>query len=372
MNGFELNNNSQILIISPEPWKWQHVSKHHYAITLANMGYKVYFLNPPITTSNQIEILNTKYANLYKIETPQVTKGLRFYPKSLRVFLEKKWLKKLENIIGEKFTTIWLFENSRFYNMEFAEDRLKIYHQVDSCQNFHIKEATSSADICFCTTDFIKRDLLPYNQKVFKVSHGINFKTDKTSLTKEEKNRFSHTNIHIAYIGNLDMIYINEDILYSLTNKYSNITFHFVGSYSQKGALYQICKEMKNIIWWGRVDSSLIPAILEQVDINLLVYRAEEYPEQLANSHKILEYLNSGKIIVATYTDEYKDKRHLLEMVNSSKDYIQKFDEVINNLEFYNSKEKHQERISFAKEHSYEKQLEKIISLIKKNDLKGL
>ncbi len=359
-------NNKQILIISPEQWKWQHVSKHHYAITLASKGFKVYFLNPPISTLNQVKMLDTQYQNLYEIEAPQVTKGLRLYPKRLRNFMEKAWLKKLEKNIGTKFDIIWLFENSRFYDLNFAEDRLKIYHQVDSNQNFHIKEASSSADICFCVTDFIKRDLLPYNQKVFKITHGINFTNQKSSLSKTQEDRFNHNSINVAYIGNLDMIYINEDILYKLTTKYSNITFHFIGSYSPQGTLYKICKEMKNIIWWGRVESTLIPTILEKIDISLLAYRVDEYREQLANSHKILEYLYSGKVTIATYTDEYKDKRHLLEMLDDSDKYLQKFDEVVKNLDFYNSKEKQQERILYAEDSSYEKQLEKVLLLIRK------
>lgn len=372
MNGFKLNNNSQILIISPEPWNGHFVSKHHYAITLASQGYKVYFLSPPNNNLKNIKISQTKYHNLWNIDAPQVTKGLRFYPKKLRNFIEQKWLKSLEKQIGSPFSTVWLFENSRFYDMNFAEGRLKIYHQVDSNQNFHIKEAASSAGICFCTTDFIKRDLLPYNQKVFKISHGVNFVTEKTSLSNEQKEIFKQDTINVAYIGNLDMIYINKQILCELIQKYANIIFHFVGSYSQKGALYQICKDMNNVIWWGRVESALIPNVLEKIDINLLLYRAEEYREQLANPHKILEYLHSGKVTVATYTDEYKDKRHLLEMVDNSNAYIQKFEEVINNLDFYNSKERQQERISFAKSNSYKKQLEKIVSLIQKNNLKGL
>ena len=77
--------------------------------------------------------------------TKSIVKGLRFYPKKIRNFTEKKWLEKLEDKIGQRFTTVWLFENSRFYDMSFAERRLKIYHQVDLNQNFHVREAASSS-----------------------------------------------------------------------------------------------------------------------------------------------------------------------------------------------------------------------------------
>ncbi len=221
-------NLKQILIISPEPWSGQFVSKHHYAITLASKGYKVYFLNPPNNTLVDIEIQNTNYKNLFSIVAPQLTKGLRFYPKVVRNFIENRWLKKLEQQIGSKFSTVWLFENSRFYDMNFAGDRLKIYHQVDSNQNFHVKEASSSADICFCVTDFIERELLQYSKKVFKISHGINLLTKYTSLSEEQEDRFDNNSIHVTYIGNLDMLYINEHILYNITRKHSNVIFHYI------------------------------------------------------------------------------------------------------------------------------------------------
>jgi hypothetical protein len=58
--------NKQILIISPEPWQWQYVNKHHYAITLSKLGYKVCFFNPPKQNLKAIKILKTDYKDIYK------------------------------------------------------------------------------------------------------------------------------------------------------------------------------------------------------------------------------------------------------------------------------------------------------------------
>jgi hypothetical protein len=356
MNGLS----SQILIISPEPWNGHFVSKHHYAVTLVKEGYEVYFLNPPENGLKDINIIKTKYDKLWEVSAPQVAKGLRFYPGFLRNYVERKWLERLESHIGKSFTSIWLFENSRFYDMNFAGERTKIYHQVDSNQDFHIKEAGNSADICFCVTEYIQQDLQVFSNKVFKILHGINILNYKASLTIEEKNRFTEDTINVIYLGNLNMKYIDENILYELALKHQNIIFHFIGNYNKNSILYRKCKNIENIIWWGSVKSELIPMILEYIDITLLVYRAEKYKKQLANSHKILEYLASEKVTVATYTDEYKDKRELLEMVDNSESFIDKFNEVVNHLSHYNSQEKQKMRSTFAKEHSYEKQLEKI------------
>jgi hypothetical protein len=49
---FELRNKT-VLLISPERWGKMRVSKHHYAIELADRNCKVYFLEPP---SNDLDV----------------------------------------------------------------------------------------------------------------------------------------------------------------------------------------------------------------------------------------------------------------------------------------------------------------------------
>lgn len=372
MSGSKFNIQSNILMVSPEPWNGHSVSKHHYAVTLAAKGCKVYFLDPPDPLLSKVEIRETIYDNLLHVSSPIVAKGLRFYPRKLRNFIEKRWLEKLEDKIGHKFTTVWLFENSRFYDMDFAGNRLKIYHQVDLNQNFHVTEAASSSDICFCTSDFIKRDLLPYNDKVYKIHHGVFLPLETISLSDEQNKHFIHHDINVVIVGNLDISFLDIDLLLALIKEFPEISFHFVGGYSKKGKLFEACMGFDNTIWWGRVESSVIPAILSKSDVSLLVYKAENQydKEQLASPHKVMEYLASGKVTVATYTDEYKDKRDLLEMVDDSNDYLKKFEDVVENLDFYNSKEKQQERIAFADNNSYEKQLEKIFDYLKQYNFK--
>jgi len=367
-------NSKNILIISPEPWDGHSVSKHHYAITLANNGVKVYFLDPPKSDLKDIVVKETEFKNLYCVQSPKVAKGLQYMPKFVRNFLEAKWLNRLETIINNNIDTIWLFENSRFYNMEFAGDRLKIYHQVDLNQNFHIKEASKSADICFCTTDYILKEIQKYNKKVFKIHHGVALNSNLIDLTEEQKNFFKKNKINVAYIGNLGIKYLDYEILEKLVKNHPNILFHFIGGYEEEQSLRQRCKKYKNIIWWGKVKSNLIPSILSKVDILLVAYKIfdEFSKKQLASPHKIMEYLLSGKVIVSTYLEEYKNKRDLIEMVDNPEDFIIKFDEVINNLDYFNSKDKQNIRIKFAKENTYIKKIKLIDKLVKQYTNKEL
>lgn len=357
-----------ILIISPEPWNGHFVSKHHYAITLASQGYKVYFLGPPETGASEVTIHTTKYTNLWSVTAPQVAKGLRFYPKILRNYLEKRWLKRLEERIGERFSTVWLFENSRFYDMDFAEDRLKIYHQVDLNQNFHVKEAAVSADICFCTSDYILEEIKPFNTRAFKIHHGVNLFPKSVSLSKEQHGYFTSGKVNATYIGNLAMMYLDVELLAGVVRSFPEVQFQFVGGYDEDTPLFRACRETDNVRWWGKVDSELIPSILQASDLVMVCYQEKYYVDQ-SSPHKMMEYLSSGKVIVATYTDEYKDKQELLEMAYGTEEYMGRFRKVVAHLDRYNAAGLQAMRIAFANEHSYEKQLQKIVKTLKEYNL---
>lgn len=359
---------NQVLVISPEPWNGHFVSKHHYAQTLANLGAKVFFMGPPNQTSVEIKIQETQYDNLYHLISPIVARGLRFYPGFLRRRTEARWLKKVETVIGSEFSMIWLFENSRFFDMGFSGDRLKIYHQVDYNQNFHVRKAALSADICFCTTDFILKELEAYNKCSYKIHHGVSKKQELLGLTDSQKNRFDKSKLNVAYIGNLDIKYLDINTFNQLIHLYPEICFHLIGGHSIDNEIYRKNSTSDNVIWWGKVKSELILPILNRVDAVLVIYKNDSYMDQ-ASPHKIMEYLASGKVVIATYTDEYKDKSELLEMVEENGDYILNFDTVINNLTYQNSKKRQKLRTDFADNHTYEKQFAKIISYLESNNL---
>jgi len=360
-----------VLIISPERWSDHNVSKHHYARTLADMGHMVLFLDPPVNRDDIRITTVDKHQSLSIVQAPQVAKGLRYYPPIIRTSLEKAWLQQLEERIGRQIDVIWLFENSRFFDMRFAGNRLKIYHQVDLNQVFNPGVAAKTADICFCTTDLIRKQLIPFSSRVYKIHHGTAVAPAGTSLAESMKYRFSSECVHAVYIGNLDMSYLDVKLLVKTVEMHPEVQFHFVGGYKNDGRLYRAACEMQNICWWGKVESAMIPEILSHAGVLLVTYQKKHYDDQ-ASPHKFMEYLASGKTIVATYTDEYRDKRHLIKMVDDSADYLKVFNEVVENIEVYNSIEKKRERIKYAMENTYFRQIEKINSILFENGLKEL
>lgn len=359
-----------VLLISPEPWTAHAVSKHHYAQTLVQLGISVFFLDPPDDSLSRPQVSPIpECPGLSLVRAPRVAPGMRFLPAPVRRRLESAWLDRLENLTGCRIDTIWLFENSRFFDMCFAGCRLKIYHQVDLNQNFHPEKAAATANICLCTSDLIRKQLVPHAPHIYKVHHGLAQPESQTCLSDEHKKRFAGGgDVHAAYIGNLDMLYLDADLLADVAKNFPAVTFHFVGGYSHNSALWQKAGNLPNIIWWGKVATPLIPTILERTDVLLVTYQAAHWQDQ-ASPHKFMEYLASGKTIVTTYTDEYKNRRHLIEMVENNADFLKAFARVVGNLDEYNSTTRQAVRKAFADEHTYSKQLDRIFALLRDHKL---
>lgn len=351
------------LLISPEEWTAQAVSKHHYAMTLATRGHKVLFLNPPTATTDITLSTASGRDNLLIVNAPRVARGLRFLPAVLRRAVEGRWLRRLEALTGTTIDIVWSFENSRFFDLRFAGDRLKIYHQVDLNQDFHAEEAAASADVCFCTTDPIRRRLAKVSDRVHKIHHGTALVTPPRPLTPQQAHRFAGTHVNAAYIGSLDIPYLDCELLIATVRAHPQVRFHFIGACSESSPLLQMGRHLPNTVWWGRQASESIPSLLAQVDVVLCTYLARRHRDQLASPHKLMEYFASGKVIVATYTDEYKDKRDLLVMVDDEDDYVAAFGSVVGDLPAYNAAVLQARRKAFAEGNTYERQVDRIFAI---------
>jgi len=285
-------------------------------------------------------------------------------PGSLRRWLEHRWLRRLELLAGCRIEVIWLFENSRFFDLRFARSRLKIYHQVDLNQNLHPVIAAQTADICFCTSELIRQRLLPHNSRSYFVQHGTNF-SKPASLDQYQQACLCGSQSKAAYVGNLNIPYLDRVVLMTVVRKHPDVQFHLIGSFDPYSDFYQSLSQEKNVIWWGQVRSAAIPTILKHMDILLLCY-SQAFRQQVSNPHKLMEYLASGRTVVATYTEEYSQHSDHLVMCDpgGNSSFPDLFAEVLSQLNMYNSPEKMSARLAFAENHTYPRQLRRIQNLL--------
>jgi hypothetical protein len=355
--------NKNILIISPEPWDAIFVSKHHYALALAAAN-QVFFLNPPkLNAFKSFNISATSNANLWEVDYSPLVRGMQYFPRFIRQSVERDFINRLERYLDRRFDIIWNFENSRFFDFGFARKGImKIYHQVDLNQNFHPHKAALTADVCFCTSDVILSVIKAANPCSFKVHHGF---SELVPAGYEEAIVSSSPNPKVTakLVGNLDYRYLDLDLLKTIISQNPDVQFELVGPVDKAKSTYSILAPFPNVSFVGKVPAERVPSILQSADILLVTYRKDAW-EQMSSPHKFMEYFGSGKVIVATYTDEYKDKQHLLAMAESWEEYPSLFKKVKENLSTYNNIEEIGKRRAFAVDHTYSRQLNKISDII--------
>jgi glycosyltransferase involved in cell wall biosynthesis len=358
--------NKNILLISPEPWGINFVSKHHYAIELAKRVNKVYFLNPPTKEwSVKQEIKNLQIVN-YK---PKY-RGLARIPDLLSAWFINREIMTLEKFCNTTFDIIWNFDSSRFFNLKLLKSKLRISHIVDQSENKNIRLHNLTADLCLTVTNHILKRQKIFNDNSFNIGHSLAVSDNTTSILLPN----SGGSLRVGYLGNLLIKYLDWELIYELVDKNPEIYFYFAGPYTESNLsrssttpeFLQETLQKQNTFFIGSISSNQIELFLSQMDVLLLVYKTKNNEEQLANSHKLLEYFASGKVVISSLTDEYRDKRHLLEMVESNDLLPKKFSEVIQNLDYYNSPEKQSTRKAWARENTYKKQIERVEEILAK------
>jgi glycosyltransferase involved in cell wall biosynthesis len=353
--------NKNILLISPEPWDHIFVSKHHYATHLADRGNQVFFLNPP---SKQTKVEKTGFEHVYSIHYKGFIKGLRFFPAFLQRYLIRKKFEQLQKLCQVKFDMVWSFDNSVFFDFSALPDEVYcISHIVDLNQDFEFEKAAKTADLCIGVIQKIVTKQLQFNPKSYLIGHGVQMsKTEAKAIVLPGKNQ-----LKALYIGNLQMPYIDWELLLELVKEHIQVDFIFLGSDNHKinGEAKNKLFELTNVYYLNQVGADSISNYLSSADLLLLAY-TQKYYEEYASPHKMMEYLASGKMIIATWTEEYEKliNEELIEMSKSRKAYLNKFKSVIENLTDWNSEMKSEKRKSFALMNTYTKQIEKIEQLL--------
>jgi hypothetical protein len=99
----------------------------------------------------------------------------------------------------------------------------------------------------------------------------------------------------------------------------------------------------------------------------LICYDIKKDQSGGTNYHKILEYISTGKVIISNNVTTYASRPELVQMVDSrehNRELPALFKNIVNRLDHFNSPEFIQKRISFAKDNSYCRQIERIEGIL--------
>ncbi|MDP4148455.1 MAG: hypothetical protein Q8927_02785 [Bacteroidota bacterium] len=382
-----------ILILSPQSWGTMFLSKHHYALELARMGNKVYFLNPPDygparsnngPASPAIRIGPSGiHGNLmlisHRLWFPYLLKfhAMPLFHAGMRLQM-KRVLKK----IGRPIDIVWSFDLGNLCPLTwFGPPIYKIFHPVDEPSGPQAIAAAKGADIIFSVTREILEKYKAYPAPKHFINHGISpeflptggFPVDSPHAVRGEPFR-------VGMAGNLLRSDLDRPTLIDIVATNPAVIFECWGSYTggqsniggggdkETHAFIAALQALPNVILHGAVPAAELAKGFSRMDAFLICYDIKKDQSGGTNYHKIMEYLSTGKVIISNNVTTYKDMPVLMQMTaeRDNNDRLPAlFRQVIENLSTYNDPARQRERIEFACGNAYSRQVERIAQLIK-------
>jgi hypothetical protein len=188
--------------------------------------------------------------------------------------------------------------------------------------------------------------------------------------------------IKVGYVGNLFLSSLDRESIMNLIKAHPEVFFYFWGP--SKLELSNLSGDVTTqvndwIHWLEKADNVCLQGVLgteqmaveiNEMDMFFIALDNEKDKNRGANSHKVLEYLSTGKVVVSKNLGEYANKNQLIEMTNgnSGEELLELFTKVVSNLDYYNSTELQKLRKNFAKDNSYDSQIARIVQKLTELD----
>lgn len=371
-----------VFIISPEPWGKMRMSKHHYAIELALLGNEVYFIEPPRLTNEEIVVRDLpEHPALHAVAYKPVFRGKRFLPKLVYRAMLRWQVKSLLKKIGKKPDLVLCFHPFLLENLGWFKAAHAVYFAADHFYADVLPPEVFSADLCVAVSDTIYERLLPSGNRTFLIQHGLNrhfaqIGREVLMLAEQGNQPAIHDKVlRVGYAGNLLMGGIDREMMKAVIAAHPELKFVFWGQYDLKGGnlVVGMDKEIVDFIDFlmaspnvelkGVVSPEELSRQMLETDVFWICHKIGQGKIwDGSNSHKLLEYLSTGRPVVAHYVSSYKDAP-VLDMlrVTDNAGYLSLFNEVINSIKRNDDAgDGMKRRISFALSNTYEKQIRRI------------
>lgn len=365
-----------IVLISSETWGDIYISKHNYAIALARRGNKVYFLNPVRGKMKRgaIEIAPSGvHPNLMVISyNTFFPVKLKFHTPKIFDYLMRMQIKKIVQKMGVQPDVVWDFNCSYLYNrLDHFGAPVCLFHPVDMInKEVGNKYCDMVISVSQAILDQYKRPKVPK----YLINHGLAEPFARLAKQEPVESETADRSIRLGYVGNIMMNAVDREIMQEVIAANDTVEFHMIGPYTYSNNniaderyhdksyadFLAFMKMQDNVKFYGPLNQREIARIIDNLDMFFLCYR--ETPSYRAdNSHKVLEYLSTGKVVVSNHLSFYQDKE-LLEMTPFGKNHeLPKLvQHVAENLHYYNSLENQQARKQWALDHTYERHIQRI------------
>lgn len=352
-------------IISPQPWAGFKVSKHHYALALAREGWQVYFIDPPtpFRFARRVECVPTGVDGIQRVSySIPVPSKIKRYARSLfdrAMWEHARWLTSVLGAPG----LVWDFDNTyNFGDLRAFGAAKSIFFLVDRGER---GMGDKHADYCFHLHPSFCEWAGFDQHGSLQLGHGVsidfiqNCPLPKTSASASERLSF-------GMVGNLAAKWFDWDTVLEIARRHPTAQFLLWGPHptlDQAGGALRVAMECSQFQFQGQCLPEEIAASSGEVDIWLAPFLNDAVPGGPLNSHKILEYLSTGKVVAMTWLEAWEGKPHVSMLKKVSNETLADLvDQVVDRLGQLNSNERCLDRMAYARARTYGARLETVMS----------
>ncbi len=258
-----------------------------------------------------------------------------------------------------------------FYSKEVLKPAASVYYRRDNLQPYeywkkHVgrlePELIAKSDVVVCNSPQYAEYSSKYNQKSFDIGQGVDLSAYDTTLGFTTPKEFeSIPEPRIGYIGDINSLRLDPDLLYELAKSKPVYSFVMIGGEDKVFAAHDL-HSLKNVFFLGSIAKLSVPAYMSALQVCLNPQKLNEitngnYPR------KVDEYLALGKPVIATKTatmDIFKDHAYLCNNLAGYQDSVEKALADIN-------PESNRKRILFARSHSWKNNVDSIYKHIQES-----
>lgn len=366
------------------------LSKMHYAIELSKLGHDVFFVNPPgenKTSNNKLACINaeTHFQNFTVIDTKTIKGGLFFRNKLFFVYkrISAIYSNAIKQLVGKKIDEVWCFNPHLYVDLKFFKATKNILFIYDFYKGKYVFKTAQTADAIVSISGLILDYFSTVNKPKLLLQHGLGKYFSDLAYEKIKSQNLNSTEskpLKIGYMGNLMRGGMDLNITRKVIEDNTETEFNFWGPYSFEDnnvsdfteevqpeliQFIDFLKKQPNVILHGIKEQSVLAKAIFCMDAFLFLYSASKDLNAASNSHKILEYLSTGKVVISTYVSNYSDKNLLIMCEKDHEEQLPDlFKGVMNNLPAYNSIVNQKIRINYALDNTYPVQIERIHNFI--------
>lgn len=379
-----------VVMLSTADWDnpfW--TNKQHVAVQLAAAGYRVFYieslgLRRPSASAHDTKRIVNRLKKLVRgprlaqknlwVWSPFVVPFQKYsFIRRFNRFLLSSLLKFHMNKTGIKREILWTYNPLTTYLLNIRGFKKIVYHCVDDIKaqpgmpanifEHAEKDLVERSHIVFASSPKLAKTRGVWNPNTHYFPNVADFRhfskaRDLKTIIPDDLSKIPVP--RIGFIGAISDYKVDFNLLRCIAKTRPDWSLVLIGKVGEgdprtKTRLFQ---DIPNIHLMGPRPYAELPCYLKGLDVTILPNVLNEYTESMFPM-KFFEYLAAGKPVVSVDLPALREYRNIACIAQSPQDFIRGIDEALKG-----NTAPLEERISVAKEHTYEIRTNKMLQLV--------